>query len=276
MKKFVSLLVAIVLMLSFSTMAMAENQKLSIGASPSPHAEFLELIKDDLAEMGIDLEIVVYTDYVMPNMALSAGDLDANYFQHVPYMDEYNLSVSDDQKLAAVIGVHFEPLGVYPGKTASFDALPDGATIAVPNDPSNEARALLLLEAAGLFTIKDGAGIAATKYDIEDNPKNIEILEIEAAQLPRTLQDVDMAVINGNFAIASGITMDQAIFVESTDSEMGTLYTNYIVVRAEDAEAEWIETLRKAICSQEIYDYITVDGGYNGGVVPSFTVETAE
>jgi D-methionine transport system substrate-binding protein len=253
-------------------MAMAE--KLVIGATPTPHAEIVELIKDDLAAKGIELEIVVYTEYTTPNMALSAGDLDANYFQHIPYMDAYNASVADDQKLAAAIGVHYEPYALYPGKTKTLDALQDGATITVTNDPSNEARALLLLESAGLIKLKEGAGLSATIADIAENPKNLSILEIEAAQLPRTLQDVDMAVINGNFALDANLSPSKdAVFVEPAEGEADKTYTNYVVVRAADVDKSWVETLRQTLCSQKVYDYILNNPDYKGGVIPAFTVQ---
>ncbi len=271
MKKLVSLILVLALTLGVAAMAMAE--KLVIGATPTPHAEILELIKDDLAAKGIELEIVVYTEYTTPNMALSAGDLGANYFQHVPYMEAYNASVADDQKLVAAIGVHYEPYALYPGKTKTLDELKDGATITVTNDPSNEARALLLLESAGLIKLKEGAGLSATIGDIAENPKNFNILEIEAAQLPRTLQDVDMAVINGNFALDAGLSPTKdAVFVEPADGEAGKTYTNYIVVRAADAEATWVETLRETIQSQKVYDFIVNNDAYKGGVIPAFTV----
>ena len=268
MKKLVSLILVLALTLGVAAMAMAE--KLVIGATPTPHAEILELIKDDLAAKGIELEIVVYTEYPTPNMALSAGDLGANYFQHVPYMEAYNASVADDQKLVAAIGVHYEPYALYPGKTKTLDELKDGATITVTNDPSNEARALLLLESAGLIKLKEGAGLSATIGDIAENPKNFNI---EAAQLPRTLQDVDMAVINGNFALDAGLSPTKdAVFVEPADGEAGKTYTNYIVVRAADAEATWVETLRETIQSQKVYDFIVNNDAYKGGVIPAFTV----
>lgn len=271
MKKLVSLILVLALTLGVSAMAMAE--KLVIGATPTPHAEILELIKDDLAAKGIELEIAVYTEYTTPNMALSAGDLDANYFQHVPYMEAYNASVADDQKLVAAIGVHYEPYALYPGKTKALEELKDGATITVTNDPSNEARALLLLESAGLIKLKEGAGLNATIGDIAENPKNLNILEIEAAQLPRTLQDVDMAVINGNFALDAGLSpAKDAVFVEPADGEAGKTYTNYVVVRAADAEAPWVETLRETIQSQKVYDFIVNNDAYKGGVIPAFTV----
>ena len=182
--------------------ASGELEKLVVGASPAPHAEILEAARDVLASKGYDLEIVEYTDYVIPNNALDSGDLDANYFQHKPYLDSFNEQNGTD--LVSAGAIHYEPFGIYAGKTASLDALPDGATVLVPNDITNEARALLLLEAQGLLTLKEDAGLEATPTDIVDNPKNLEFVELEAALLPRSLPDEDIAVINGNYAIEAG------------------------------------------------------------------------
>ena len=176
--------------------------KLKVGASPTPHAEILAQVKEDLKAQGVDLEIVEYTDYVQPNLAVESGDLDANFFQHKPYMDDFN--EEQGTHLVSVASIHYEPMGVYAGKTASLDALPDGAKVAVPNDTTNEARALLLLQDLGIIKLKEDAGLTATKLDVVENPKNIELIEAEAAQLPRSLPDVDIAVINGNYAIQGG------------------------------------------------------------------------
>ena len=176
--------------------------KLKVGASPTPHAEILAQVKEDLKAQGVDLEIAEYTDYVQPNLAVESGDLDANFFQHKPYMDDFN--EEQGTHLVSVASIHYEPMGVYAGKTASLDALPDGAKVAVPNDTTNEARALLLLQDLGIIKLKEDAGLTATKLDVVENPKNIELIEAEAAQLPRSLPDVDIAVINGNYAIQGG------------------------------------------------------------------------
>lgn len=276
MKKLVVLVLCLCLTLAASAMSgMADTQSISltIGATSAPHAQILEFIKPTLAQKGIDMEIVVYTDYVTPNMALSDGSLDANYFQHRDYMGKYNANQPEDKQLTAVIGVHYEPYALYAGRVKSLDELKDGDTIAITNDPSNEARALNLLANAGLITLKEDVGIAATVYDIVEKKINVEILEIEAAQLPRTLPDVSMAVINGNYAIEAGLSMADALYVERTDDEIGQTYTNYIVVRAADAQAEWIETFRSVICSQEVADFINTNESYAGGVIPVFTVE---
>lgn len=280
MKKLVTLLLALAMLVSASSMAMAETSEpitIKIGASSSPHAEILEYIKPALLEKGIDLQIEVFLDYVTPNMSLSDGSLDANYFQHIPYMEQYNASQDDAHKLAAVIGVHYEPYALYAGKVAKLEDLKDGDTITVPNDAANEARALILLESAGLIKLKEGAGIEATINDIEEYIVGIKILEIEAAQLPRTLGDVAMAVINGNYAIEAGFKPSvDGVFMEPADSAAGEAYTNNIVVRADNTDAEWIETFREVLCSKDVYDYIMNNEDYAGGVIPSFTVEEAE
>ena len=175
---------------------------LKVGATPAPHAEILEVVKDLLAQQGITLEIVEFNDYIQPNLAVEDGSLDANYFQHITYMNEFN--ESDGTHLVSAAEIHYEPFGLYAGKTSSISDLADGAQIAVPNDTTNEARALLLLKQEGLITLKEGAGITATKADIAENPKNLDIVELEASQLPVRLADVDMAVINGNYAIDAG------------------------------------------------------------------------
>lgn len=275
MKKLVSLLLVLSLLLGCASMASAKAlTPLVIGATTSPHAEILEAIKDDLAALGYELDIVEYTEYPLPNPALASGDLDANYFQHIPYMQAYNETAGEDEQLVAAIAVHYEPYGIYPGKTATLEALPDGATITVTNDPSNETRALLLLQEAGLITLPEGASVndSLTVLDIVGNPKNLTILEIDASQLPSTLADVDLAVINGNFALDAGLSpATDAIFIESPDSEAGVIYTNYVVVRAADAEADWIRDLESVLCSQKVYDFILNNENYKGGVIPAFT-----
>ena len=177
----------------------AELIPIVVGASPTPHLEILEALKDTLAEQGYDLQVQEYTDYIIPNTALENGELDANYFQHITYLNDFN--AENSTHLVSIADVHYEPMGLYPGKTTSLEELADGATIGIPADPTNEARALLLLESAGLITINPDAGIKATPYDITDNPKNLNFSEMEAAQLPRALADLDMAVINGNYAL---------------------------------------------------------------------------
>lgn len=244
-----------------------EVKKLVIGASASPHAEILEQIKDELKAEGYQLEIIEYVDYVQPNLALDKGDIDANFFQHKPYLDQFNEENSTEISSAAII--HYEPFGIYPGKTATIEELKDGAEIAVPNDTTNEARALLLLEAQGLITVRKGAGLNATIKDIVDNPKNLKIIEIEAAQLPRSLPDVDLAVINGNYAIEAGLKVgEDAIAVEGKDSEAADTFGNIIAIKTGDENREDIKALIKALQSDTVKDFINTK--YEGAVVPQF------
>jgi D-methionine transport system substrate-binding protein len=228
----------------------AQTQVLKVGATPVPHAELLNLVKADLAAQGIDLQVIEFTDYVLPNSGLVAGDLEANYFQHLPYLqsnEEWN------SKLTAAFGVHIEPFGLYSSKYKSISDLPDNATIAIPNDPSNGGRALLLLAAKGIITLRAGAGVTATPLDITANPKNLKFQELEAAQLPRSLPDVDAAAINGNYALEAGINpAKDSLIIEGGDSP----YTNYVVVRKGSENDARINALKQALFSQKVRDYI--------------------
>ena len=244
----------------------AEKTVIKVGASPSPHAEILEQVVDNLAEKGYTLEIVEYTDYVQPNLALESGDLDANYFQHKPYLEDFN--EKNGTHLVPVADIHYEPYGLYAGKTKSLDELKDGATIAVPNDASNEARALLLLEAAGLIKLKPEAGLLATVMDIEENPKILKIMEIEAAQLPRSLPDVDMAVINGNYALDAGLSIKDALAVEDKESIAAERYANILVVKEGNENNPGILALIEALRSEEVRKYI--NDSFNGSAIPMF------
>jgi D-methionine transport system substrate-binding protein len=240
---------------------------LKVGAVPTPHGEVLNFIKPLLKEKGIDLQIVEFTDYVQPNMALQNKELDANYFQHVPYLNDFNKK--NNTQLSATVPVHFEPLGLYPGKTKSLNDLKDGDTIAVPNDTTNEARALLLLQAAGLIKVKDGAGLQATTKDIIDNPKNIKIKELEAAQISRTLPDVNLAVINGNYALDAGLNAAKdALKAEDKDSVAAKTFANDVVIRTGDEKREEIKILNEVITSSQVRDFINQK--YKGAVVPVF------
>ena len=243
-----------------------EGTTLKVGATPAPHAEILEVVKDLLADQGITLDIVEFNDYIQPNLAVEDGSLDANYFQHITYMNEFN--VSDGTHLVSAAEVHYEPFGLYAGKTASLDELADGAQIAVPNDTTNEARALLLLEQEGLITLREGAGITATKADIEENPKNLEIVELEASQLPVRLADVDMAVINGNYALDAGLSVSDALAVESADGEAAQAYVNVLAVKEGRETDPAIQALAAALCSDEVKTYI--EENYSGAVVAVF------
>ena len=243
-----------------------EGTTLKVGATPAPHAEILEVVKDILAEQGITLDIVQYNDYVQPNNAVEDGSLDANYFQHITYMNDFN--DQNGTHLASVGEIHYEPMSLYAGKVSSLDELADGALIGVPNDATNEARALLVLQQEGLITLRDGAGITATINDIVDNPKNLQFSEMEAAQLPLRLADLDMAVINGNYAIDAGLSMDDALATESADGEAAQAYVNVLAVKEGRETDPAIQALAAALCSDEVKTYI--EENYNGAVVAVF------
>ena len=249
------------------TQSKTDPGTIGVGASVTPHAEILEQVRDLLKEKGFELEIVEFTDYIMPNTTLEDGDLDANFFQHKPYMDDFN--ANNGTHLVAVAAIHYEPFGIYPGNTASIEALADGATIAIPNDGTNEARALLLLEAQGLIKLKEDAGMTATKIDIEENPKNLEIMEIEAAQLTRSLADVDLAVINGNYAIQGGLSVGKdAIAAEDKDSLAAETYANIVAVKEGNEDTEKTKALIEVLQSDVVRDYI--EATYDGAVIPKF------
>lgn len=243
-----------------------EDKVIKVGATPAPHAEVLEVIKDNLEEEGYTLEIVSYNDYVLPNKAVTDGEIDANYFQHISYLNNYNEENGTDLVSAGTI--HYEPFALYAGKTKSLDSLADGAQVAVPNDGTNEGRALKLLEAEGLIKLNPEAGFLATKLDVTENPKNLEIVEMEAAQLPRVLTDVDMAVINGNYAIDAGLNLDEALAVEADDSEAAEAYANVVAVAKGNENSEKIQALVKALQSDEVRDFMKET--YGGAVVPLF------
>lgn len=245
----------------------ADSKTIVVGASITPHAEILEKAKGILAKEGYELKIIEYTDYAQMNPALNAGDLDANYFQHQPYLTDYN--EENKTELVSAGTIHYEPYGIYPGKTKKLEELKDGAQITVPADASNEGRALLLLEAQGLIKLKEGAGIEATKNDIAENPKNLDIVEMEAAQLARSLQDVDMAVINGNYAIQAGLKVGtDAIAVEGKESLAAETYGNIIAVKKGNEESEKIKALVKALQSDDVKKFI--EETFEGAVIPKF------
>ncbi|MCR2026209.1 MetQ/NlpA family ABC transporter substrate-binding protein [Anaerotruncus colihominis] len=248
-----------------ATVSSGDAVTIKVGASPAPHAEILESIKPALAAEGVNLEIVEFTDYVIPNMALDEGDIDANYFQHYPYLADFNEKNGTD--LVSAGAIHFEPLGIYPGKTASIEALADGATIAIPNDATNEARALLLLEKLGLIKLADGVGLSATPLDITENTKNIKFEEIEAAQVPNVLPDVDLAVINGNYALGAGLA-GKVLTTEDKDSEAAQEFANIVAVRTGDESRPEIQKLIAALQSDETAAFINEK--YNGTVIPVF------
>jgi len=239
---------------------------LKVGASPTPHAKILEQVKGDLAKEGIDLQIVEHTDYVLPNTAVQSGENDANYFQHVPYLDEFNKK--NGTTIVSVAAIHFEPLGIYGGKTASLAALKDGAKIAVPNDATNEARSLLLLQAQGLLKLKDGVGLEATPNDIVENPKKIQFVEVEAAASAATLKDVDLAVINGNYALSAGLSISNALASEAADSVAAKTYANIIAVKAGNEKNPAVQALVRALQSDKVKKYI--QDTFGGSVVTVF------
>lgn len=246
----------------------SDNKVIKVAAVPTPHAEILnDVVKPLLAEEGYDLEVTEFTDYVQPNTATEDGEVDANYFQHGPYLENFNSERGTH--LVSVTSVHYEPLAIYPGKVSSLDALQDGATVAVPNDATNEARALLLLQQEGLITLADGVGINATINDIVDNPLNLQIEELEAAVVPTVLADVDIACINANYAIEAGLTVNNdALAVESADGDAAQTYANLLVVKEGNENNEAIQALAKALNSDEVRDYINEN--YQGSVLPVF------
>ena len=243
-----------------------EGATLKVGATPAPHAEILEVVKELLAEEGITLEIAQYNDYVQPNNAVEDGSLDANYFQHITYMNQFN--ADNGTHLVSAAEVHYEPMGLYAGKVASLEELPDGALIGLPNDATNEGRALLVLQQEGLITLAEDAGITATINDIVDNPKNLEFSEMEAAQLPHRLADLDMAVINGNYAIDAGLNMADALAIESAEGEAAQAYVNVLAVKEGRESDPAIQALAAALCSDEVKAFI--EENYNGAVVAVF------
>jgi D-methionine transport system substrate-binding protein len=267
MKKLIAIAGALALFASL-TFASGGAEKsatkvLKIGATPVPHAEILKLIKDDLAKQGIDLQIVEFTDYVTPNIALNDGQIDANFFQHKPYLDAF--SADRGLKLEVLTGVHVEPLGLYSKKFKNVKDLPAGATIAIPNDPTNEGRALLLFQTKGLIKVDPAAGLKGTVQNVTDNPKKFQFKEIEAAQLPRTLEDVDASIINGNYALESGLNpVKDSLILEDANSP----YVNIVAVKAGTSSDPRFQALVKALHSQKVKDFILSQ--YKGGVVPAF------
>ena len=247
-----------------SSAAAGDDKTITVGATPTPHAEILNAAKDALKAEGYTLNVVEFTDYVQPNTSLVDGDLDANYFQHIPYLESFN--EEKGTHLVNAGGIHYEPFGLYPGTETSLDNI-DNATIAVPNDTTNEARALLLLQDNGYITLKDGVGLTATTKDIVENPHNITFVELEAAQVPRTLPEVSFGVLNGNYAMEAGLTVaDDALLFESADSEAAATYVNVIAVKEGNENLPKIKALVDTLKSDEIKQYI--NDNYNGGVIP--------
>lgn len=238
--------------------------KIVVAASPTPHTEILKQVVDDLKEKGYELEIKEFSDYIQPNLVVDSGEIDANFFQHQPYLDDFNKEKGT--KIVSVAKVHYEPLAVYPGKSEDLKQINDGATIAVPNDTTNEARALLLLETNGLIRIKEGAGLTATKKDIVENPHNIDIVELEAAQVSRVADEVDFVVLNGNYALAAGFNVStDSLAKEEQDSEAAQTYANVLCVKEGNENREDIKALIEALKSDKVKKYIA--DTYNGAVI---------
>ena len=233
----------------------ADDKVIKVAASATPHAEILEQAKPLLEAKGYDLQVTVFDDYVQPNEVVESGDFDANYFQHIPYLESFN--EEKGTHLVNAGGIHYEPFGIYPGTKASLDELADGDSIAVPNDTTNEARALLLLQDNGIITLKEGAGLTATKNDIVENPYNVDIVELEAAQVPRVKDEVAFMVLNGNYALEAGFSVAKdAIAYEKADSEAAKTYVNVIAVKEGNENSDKIKALVEVLTSQEIKDYI--------------------
>ena len=253
--------IAIVLAALFAATTVFAQTVIKVGATPEPHADILNLIKDDLKAEGVELKVIEFTDYVTPNEAVESGEIDANYFQHIPYLESFN--TEHGYHLVNAGGIHVEPIALYSSKYSSLSDIPNGAVIAIPNDPTNEGRALLLLQSAGLIKLKDNAGLEAIPLDIVENPKNLKFSEIEAATLPRILSDVDAAVINGNYAIPAGLVATRdGLFVEGADSP----YVNVIAVKAGNENNPAVKALVEALKSDEVKAYIA-EHYKNGEVV---------
>jgi len=270
------LLILLILALTLAVFGCTKNEpapreqgtkepiKITVAATPVPHAEILAQVKNDLAAKGFELEVIEFSEYVQPNLVVEAGDVDANFFQHKPYLDNFNEERGTN--IVSVAAVHYEPLGLYPGKSNDLSNIPNGATIAVPNDTTNEARALLLLEANGIIKIKEGAGLTATKLDIVENPHNVEIVELEAAQVARVVKETDFVVLNGNYALEAGFNVQKdGLAKEEQDSQAAQTYANIICVKKGNEETEKTKALVEALKSDKVKQFIA--DTYEGAVV---------
>ena len=248
-----------------TTRAAGELEKITVAASTTPHAEILAEAKPLLAEKGYDLEVTEFEDYVQPNMVVESGEFDANYFQHIPYLDSFNQEKGTH--LINAGGIHYEPFGIYPGTKKSLDEIAEGDTIAIPNDTTNMARALLLLQDNGIIKMKDGAGLTATENDIAENPKNVKIQPLEAAQVARVVNECAFVVLNGNYAMEAGFTVSKdAIAYEKSDSEAAKTYVNIIAVKEGNESSDKIKALVETLNSDKITEFINKN--YNGAVIP--------
>ena len=262
-------LAAVLCLALFAGFSGSDDDKLiRVGGTVTPHCEILEQVRPILEEQGYTVEIVQFDDYVLPNNSTEDGELLANFFQHQLYLDDFN--EANGTHLVSVADIHYEPFGIYPGKTASLEELQDGATIAIPNDGTNEARALFLLEAQGLITMNEGVDTTATVLDIAENPHNYNIVELNAAQLPRSLEDVDLAVINGNYALQGGLNaIDDALAIEDAQSDqIVTYYKNVLVVKEGNEDDPRVKALAEALQSDTVRQFI--EETYNGAVIPLF------
>lgn len=249
-----------------AVLVSAEDDKtITVAASATPHAEILEQAAPLLEEEGWKLDVTVFEDYVQPNLVVDSGDFDANYFQHIPYLDDFN--EEHGTSLVNAGGIHYEPFGIYPGTKEDLSELEEGDVIAVPNDTTNEARALLLLQDNGVIKLKDGVGLEATARDIEENPNNVEIQELEAAQVSRVAEEVAFVVLNGNYALQAGYSVSKdAVAYEKSDSEAAQTYVNVIAVQEGNEDSDKIKALVDVLKSDEIKDFITEN--YDGAVIP--------
>ena len=253
--------------------AADDDKTITVAASETPHSEILEAAKPILEEEGYDLEVTVFDDYVQPNEVVESGDFDANYFQHIPYLNSFN--EEKGTHLVNAGGIHYEPFGIYPGTKSSLDDIADGDTIAVPNDTTNEARALLLLQDNGIIKLKDGAGLEATVNDIEENPYNVEIVELAAEQVARVAEETSYIVLNGNYALQAGYSVSKdALAYETSDSEAAKTYVNVIAVKEGNENSDKIKALVDVLKSDEIKDLINEK--YDGAVIPFEDSDDAE
>ena len=253
--------------------AADDDKTIPVAASETPHSEILEAAKPILEEEGYDLEVTVFDDYVQPNEVVESGDFDANYFQHIPYLNSFN--EEKGTHLVNAGGIHYEPFGIYPGTKSSLDDIADGDTIAVPNDTTNEARALLLLQDNGIIKLKDGAGLEATVNDIEENPYNVEIVELAAEQVARVAEETSYIVLNGNYALQAGYSVSKdALAYETSDSEAAKTYVNVIAVKEGNENSDKIKALVDVLKSDEIKDFINEK--YDGAVIPFEDSDDAE
>lgn len=260
MKKYLSIaLVFIVSLCLFSCGSSSSSsnssglKKITVACTPIPHAEIMNNIKGMMKDKGFELEVKEFTDYVLPNLAVDQGEVDANFFQHKPYLDEFN----DERgtKVVSIVPVHYEPFGIYAGKKSVLE-VSDGDKIAVPNDVTNEARSLNLLESAGVIKLKEGVGLKATKLDIALNPHNIEIVELESAQIPRALDSVSFACMNGNYAMEAGFKVSDALYIEEQTSKAATLYANIVCVKEGNENADFAIALKECVKSKSVKDFI--------------------